>query len=360
MREAVAEAPGRVNLIGEHTDYHQGFVLPSIIPQRTRVHLVARSDRKVRASSREIGEDVAEFVVGAETVTHTWLDYIQGVTHALRALTTTLPGFDLRVESDIPLGSGLSSSAALEVSLLRALRELYDLPFDDVELARIAQRAETEFVGAPVGIMDQMVCSLGHRREALFLDTRTLSYESVPLPAAAELVVIDSGIRHQHAGGAYAIRRRESFEAAAMLGVSFLRDVTSAQLSRIATSSDTLARRARHIVSENQRVHDTVVALAAGDLARVGTLFYASHESMRVDYEVSTPEIDSLVELGKADADVYGARLTGGGFGGSVVMFAKAGCGAAVASRILHCYEQSGERHGTILLPDTARVLRVT
>jgi galactokinase len=360
MREAVAEAPGRVNLIGEHTDYHQGFVLPSVIPQRTRVHLVARSDRKVRASSGEIGGDVAEFVIGAETVTHTWLDYIQGVTHALRDLTSTLPGFDLRVESDIPLGSGLSSSAALEVSLLRALRQLYDLHFDDVQLARIAQRAETEFVGAPVGIMDQMVCSLGHPREALFLDTRTLSYDRVPLPPAAELVVINSGIRHQHAGGAYVIRRRESFEAAAMLGVSFLRDVTTEQLSRLATLPHTLRRRARHIVTENQRVLETVTALAAGDLVSVGALWYASHESMRVDYEISTPEIDLLVESAKADADVYGARLTGGGFGGSVLMLAKAGSGAAVASRILHRYGQSGERHGSILLPDTARVLPVS
>jgi galactokinase len=243
---------------------------------------------------------------------------------------------------------------------LRALRQLYDLHVDDVELARIAQRAETEFVGAPVGIMDQMVCSLGHPREALFLDTRTLLFERVPLPPPVELVVINSGIRHQHASGEYAIRRRESFEAAAMLGVSFLRDVTIEQLSRLTTSPDTLARRARHIVTENQRVLDTVRALAAGDLVSVGTLLYASQESMRVDYEVSTPEIDALVEFAKADADVYGARLTGGGFGGSVLMLAKAGRGAAVATRILHRYEQNGERHGSILLPDTARVLPVS
>jgi galactokinase len=343
MREAAAQAPGRVNLIGEHTDYHQGFVMPSVISLRTRVHLVARSDRIVRASSREIGGDVAEFVTGAERVTHTWLDYIQGVTHALRDLTPTLPGVDLRVESDIPLGSGLSSSAALEVSLLRALRQLYDLHFDDVELARIAQRAETEFVGAPVGIMDQMVCSLGHPREAFFLDTRTLLYERVPLPPTAELVVINSGIRHQHASGAYAIRRRESFEAAAMLGVSFLRDVTIEQLSRLATLPDTLARRTRHIVTENQRVQEAVRALAAGDLVSVGTLLYASHESMRVDYETSTPEIDLLVELAKREADVYGARLTGGGFGGSVLILAKAGSGASVAARILHSYGKAAD-----------------
>jgi len=353
MREVVAEAPGRVNLIGEHTDYHQGFVLPTVIPQSTRVYLVARSDRTVRASSREMPGEAAEsvFVIGAETVTHTWLDYIQGVTFALRTVTTTLPGFDVRVESDVPLGSGLSSSAALEVSLMRGLRQLYDLRFDDVELARIAQRVETEFVGAPVGIMDQMVCSLGRPREALFLDTRTLAYEQVPIPPAAELVVINSGVRHQHAGGEYATRRRESFEAAARLGVDYLRDVTVKDLSRINTLPDTLARRARHIVTENQRVQDTVRALAAGDLVTVGALFYTSHASMRDDYDVSTPEVDALVELAKAEADVYGARLTGGGFGGSVVMLARAGSGAAVAARTRARYEEHGDRRGTILLP---------
>jgi galactokinase len=351
MREAVADAPGRVNLIGEHTDYHQGFVLPSVIPQRTRVQVTARSDRTVRATSREIGPEVAEFTIGAEAVTHTWIDYVQGVTYALRNLAATLLGFALHVESDVPLGSGLSSSAAVEVSVLRALRQLYDLSFDDVELARIAQRAETEFVGAPVGIMDQMACSLGAPREALFLDTRTLTYQRVLLPAAAELVVINSGVRHSHAGGEYALRRRESFEAAAMLGVAYLRDVTVEQLSRATNVRETLVRRARHIVTENQRVLDTVTALAAGDLVRVGTLFYASHESMRVDYEVSTPAIDALVEWAKADADVYGARLTGGGFGGSVVMLARAGTGGRVASRILERYQQRGEHHGSILLP---------
>jgi galactokinase len=350
MPEVVAAAPGRVNLIGEHTDYHQGFVLPTVIPQRTRVEVTARSDRMARASSREIGPAVVEFVIGAEAVTRTWIDYVQGVTFALRGLAPSLWGFDLHVESDVPLGSGLSSSAALEVSLLRALRQLYDLSFDDVELARIAQRAETEFVGAPVGIMDQMACSVGAPREALFLDTRTLSYDRVLLPAAAELVVINSGIRHEHAAGEYAVRRRESFEAAAMLGVAYLRDVTLEQLFH-ATLPDTLLRRARHIVTENRRVQETVKALAASDLDRVGALFYASHESMRVDYEVSTPEIDLLVEFARGEADVYGARLTGGGFGGSVVMLARAGTGARVASRILRRYEESGQAQGSILLP---------
>jgi galactokinase len=351
MNEATAEAPGRVNLIGEHTDYHQGYVLPTVIPQRTRVHVVARSDRRVRASSRETGGDIREYLLGAETRTHTWIDYIQGVTHALRPLSASVRGFDLRVESDVPLGSGLSSSAALEVSVLRALREVFALDFDDVELARIGQRVETEFVGAPVGIMDQMACSLARDGEALFLDTRSLAYRRVPLPPAAELVVINSGVRHEHAGGEYAVRRRESFAAAAWLGVDWLRDATPAQTADADKLPEPLGRRARHVITENQRVLDACDALAAGDLTRLGELFNASHRSMRDDYETSTPDVDRLVDRATADPDVYGARLTGGGFGGSVVLLVRAGNGNAVAFRVLRSYNTSGEREGAILLP---------
>jgi galactokinase len=351
MSDVTAEAPGRVNLIGEHTDYHQGYVLPTVIPQRTRVHAVARSDRRVRASSRETGGDIREYVLGGETRTHTWIDYIQGVTHALRPVTASVRGFDLRIESDVPLGSGLSSSAALEVSVLRALRELFALDIDDVELARIAQRGETEFVGAPVGIMDQMACSLARDGEALFLDTRSLAHRRVPLPSTAELVVINSGVRHEHAGGEYAVRRHESFAAAALLGVTWLRDATLAQIADAGKLPEPLGRRARHVITENQRVLDACDALAAGDLTKLGELFNASHRSMRDDYETSIPDIDRLVDLATADRDVYGARLTGGGFGGSVVLLVGAGKGNAVAFRVLRGYHTSGERKGSILLP---------
>jgi galactokinase len=348
MADATALAPGRVNLIGEHTDYHQGFVLPTVIPQSTHVQVTARSDRLVRVVSREKPGDDREYTLGAERPTRDWIDYIQGVTVALSGQSPRLPGFDLVVESDIPLGSGLSSSAALEVSVLRALRTLYDLPFDDVELARLAHRAETEFVGAPVGIMDQMACSVGRPGEALFLDTRSLAFEHVPLPQTAELIVIDSGIEHHHASGAYATRRRESFMAATMLGVTYLRDVPLEQLPRARMLPDPLGRRACHIISENQRVLDSVGALRARDLPAAGRLFSASHGSMRDDYEISTAEIDRLVELGCADRDVYGARLTGGGFGGSVVMLARAGSAQDVVSRVLREY---GDGRAATLLP---------
>jgi galactokinase len=354
MRSVTAEAPGRVNLIGEHTDYHQGLVLPTAIPQRTRVELCARTDRAVHAASRETGGTVSRYLLGAEAVTHSWIDYVQGVTRALSEVAPALQGFDLRIESDVPLGSGLSSSAALEVSLLRGLREMFALALSDVELARIAHRAETEFVGAPVGIMDQIACSLAREGEALLLDTRSLDFQRLPLPRHAELVVIDSGVRHHHAGGEYATRRNESFEAAARLGVQFLRDLGEADLGRINALPDRWARRARHIVTENQRVRDAAEALIRGDLVRTGALFYASHDSMRDDYQTSIAEIDLLVDLARQHSSVYGARLTGGGFGGAVVMLVRAGESAATAAGILDAYHQRVDRLGSILVPPSS------
>jgi galactokinase len=239
----------------------------------------------------------------------------------------------------------------LEVSLLRGLRALLDLDFDDVTLARMAHAAETEFVGAPVGIMDQMACSVGRDGEALFLDTGTLALERLPFPASIEVIVIDSGITHAHAGGEYRTRRRESFEAASLLGLQRLRDVDAALLPRIATLPPVLARRARHVVTENERVLQAAGALRAGDGPRLGALFAASHASMRDDYETSTPDIDALVSIGEHHPDIHGARLTGGGFGGAVVLIAKAGSARAAAQRIRDSYRQQTGRDGLVLVP---------
>ena len=351
MTESTAEAAGRVNLIGEHTDYHQGFVLPTAIPQRTRVHVIRRDDARVRVSSRERRGEVAEYTIGAEQPTQTWIDYIQGVTHALRSSAPSLPGFDLSIESDVPVGSGLSSSAALTVGLLRALRQLHGLPFDDLELARLAQRAETDFVGAPVGIMDPIACSLARSGAALFLDTRSLACRHVPIPATVDLVVVDSGIKHSNATGGYGERQRESFEAAEQLGVYRLRDIGVGQLDRIEQLPGPLARRARHVVTENQRVCDAVAALTTGDVGRVGRLLNASHASLRDDFEVSTPDLDRLVTAGQEDRDVFGARMTGGGFGGAMVVLTRAGMAATVADRILERYHSGGTPRGSVLLP---------
>ena len=348
-----AEAPGRVNLIGEHTDYNGGYVLPTAIPLRTRVELAPRPDRTVRVWSASVPglEQPVGYRLGEERRRGDWLDYVQGLTVALAADGRAIGGFDARLASDVPQGSGLASSAALEVALLRALREAYRLTLDDVQLARLGQRAENDFVGAQTGIMDQMAASLADAGTALFLDTRELYYERVPLPASADVAVIDSGVRHSHAGGDYNTRRAECERACALLGVPSLRDLGPADLPRLATLPPPLDRRARHVVTENARVLDAVTALRAGDLPTLGQLFYASHASQRDDYEVSIPAIDRLVDLARAEPEVYGARLTGGGFGGSIVLLARAGTGRAVAERIATAYSQHAGGRARVLLP---------
>jgi galactokinase len=344
MTRVTASAPGRVNLIGEHTDYNGGFVLPTPIPQRAHVELEVRKDALARVWSREIGA-WADYTLGDEHRRGGWLDYIQGCTYALRDAGHTVRGFELRIASDVPLGSGLSSSAAIEVAVLRALREGFELPIDDVQLALLGHKAEHDLVGAPVGVMDQMCASLGIPGNALFLDTHTLSSRQVPLPYELDLVVIASGIQHDHATGDYRTRRAECEQAAGLLGVSELRELDLADLPRIAGLPAPLDRRVRHVITENHRVHAAVAAIERGDLLTLGALFRASHLSMRDDYEVSIPAIDRLVELAAADPDVFGARLTGGGFGGSIVALAQRGTGAAAGRRIAAQY--ADETHHT-------------
>jgi len=346
-----ASAPGRVNLIGEHTDYNGGYVLPTAIPQRTHVELARRDDDRVRAASANVGSAVFEYRLGGEQRRGRWTDYLQGVTWVLRHEGFRLGGADVRIESRVPLGSGLSSSAALLVALLRAFRDAFALELADVPLARLAKQAENDFVGAPVGIMDQMACTLAGDRQALFLDTRSLDYTVIALPPGIELVIINSGIAHNHAKGDYRTRRAECERAAEALGVSQLRDLELSDLPRVMTLPDPLGRRARHVVTEDERVLAAVRAIKSGDVENLGGLFYASHDSMRDDYEVSIPEIDLLVDLARADPDIYGARLTGGGFGGSVVMLARPGAAAAAAQRIQREYNGRTGAPATVLVP---------
>lgn len=346
-----ASAPGRVNLIGEHTDYNDGFVLPVAIPQRTTVELARRDDDLVRAFSVEVPGPVLSYRLGEEARQGRWLDYVQGVTQAL-ATAGYAHGFDLRVTSEVPLGSGLSSSAALEVALLRGLRTAFSLPIDDVTLALLAHRGETTLVGAPVGVMDPFACHFADERTALLLDTRSLEYERIPLPPDCALVVIYSGVLHElSAGTGYRTRRAECERAASLLGVSSLRELGPDVGPRIAALPEPLNRRVRHVVEENARVQQAVEALWARDLLRLGALFYASHRSMRDDYEVSIPEIDVLVELARAEPAIYGARLTGGGFGGSVVMLAPPANAPAVAARLARSYALTTGRTPRVLVP---------
>jgi len=357
-KSASADAPGRVNLMGEHTDYHDGYVLPTVIPQRTHADVQRRGDRRVRARSAELSTDWAEYELGHESRRREWLDYLQGVTAALAARGVHVDGFDVEIRSTVPVGAGVSSSAALEISVLRALRSLFELNLDDVELAKIGRAAETDFVGAPVGIMDQMAASIGVDGQALFLDTRTLASERIPFPPGMAIIVIDSGVAHTHAGGQYASRRRESFEAASLLGVERLRDLDTSALPRINQLPPILAARARHIVTENARVLEAVDALRAGDAATAGRLMTASHASMRDDYQTSTPEIDRLVEIGQAHPDVFGARLTGGGFGGAVIALITEAEASRIAEHIRQAYHAKTGRAGRVLLPIVDGVAR--
>jgi galactokinase len=347
-----SSAPGRVNLIGDHTDYNGGLVFPSAIPQSTSVLIGARHDDRVRVVSADVGsEEVLEYRLGGEQPGRGWLDYVQGATALLRREAHRCPGFDLSVKSEIPLGSGLASSAALVVAVLRALRLAFAHRYGDVELALIGQRVETEFVGAPVGVMDPMVCSLGESGQALFIDTRSLQYAHVPFPNGVEPLVISSGLVHQHATGDYRIRRSECEQAAKLLGISQLRDLSSDHLAQVAALPPPLNRRARHVFTEDQRVLALVKAFRTGDVDAIGPLLRASHASMRDDFEVSTPEIDQLVELGCREPEIFGARLTGGGFGGSVVMLARKGEASSAGARIVQNYFERTGVHARMLVP---------
>ncbi len=349
--DVVASAPGRVNLIGEHTDYNDGFVLPAAIPRRTQVEIGRRDDELVRVFSGEVRDGTLGYRLGEEARQGRWLDYVQGVTQVLSEAGLN-KGFDLRITSAVPLGSGLSSSAALLIGLLRGLRDAYSLVIEDVALVLLAHRAETQFVGAPVGLMDPFAVHFADESTALLLDTRSLEFQRIELPAQLGLCVIDSGVRHQLAAqSGYRTRREECERAAALLGRRSLRDLGAGDIERILALPAPLCRRVRHVVEENARVLGAVRALRAGDLEALGELFDASHRSMRDDYEVSVPEVDALVALAQADPDVYGARLTGGGFGGSVVLATRAERLHEVAQRVGQAHARASGRPARVLVP---------
>jgi len=348
--EIRSHAPGRVNLIGEHTDYTGGLVLPTAIPRQTEVTLARRDDKTVRAVSANAGTGEPEtFTLGSETPTRTWIDYLQGLTSELAKDGHVLSGFDIRLESDVPIGAGLSSSASLEVAVLRALRETFSLPIDDVQIALLGQRCENHFVGAPCGIMDQMAASLADVAVALMLDTRSMQFQRVPLPDSIDVVIVNSGVTHSIAGGEYAVRRKECERATEMLGVKSLRDVDLSRLSEVEKLPDPERKRARHVVTENARVVRFFDALGRGDTDTLGKLLYEGHASLRDDFEVSVPEINCIVEIARNTPGVIGARLTGGGFGGSVVVLATAEHARNVGPAIASQYQIQTGKQPTIL-----------
>lgn len=318
-------APGRVNLIGEHTDYNEGFVLPLAIDRRTYVAAAKRADRRVRVFASDLGEAV-EFELGPElrpTAPGRWSNYVRGVAACLEQAGHTLCGADLLIASEVPLGAGLSSSAALEAAVGYALLRLSEQTCNLLDLALILQRAEHEFAGTQCGVMDQYIACLGQAGHALLIDCRTLTHEAVPLDLReARIVVCNSRVKHELAAGEYNTRRAECNEGVRRLaqhlpGIQSLRDVTAEEFDQVAAVlPDAIRRRCNHIITENERVTLAVEALKRGELAFFGKLLYASHESLRHDYEVSCRELDLLVEIAQRAPGVYGARLTGGGFGG--------------------------------------------
>lgn len=342
LPETEASAPGRVNLLGEHTDYNDGFVLPTAIPQRTTVQLGFSSDGQHHFYSENLDEQVS--ILESDRTPSGFASYIFGCIQLLKKEGHTIPALNLYVKSSVPLGSGLSSSAALEVATLRAVRELLHLPLDDVRIAQIAQQAEINYAGVQCGIMDQMASSLADTEHILFLDTRTLSRRVMPLPSKAEVVVIDSGVPRTLASSGYNQRRAECEQAAQLLGVKALRDITAPKA--VENLPEPLRRRARHVVTENNRVLEVLQGVSS---ERFGELMNASHASLRDDYEVSVPPLDTLVEMLQKTPGVFGARLTGAGFGGASVALVASGEGA-IATDVLEQYHQAGYT-GRILVP---------
>ena len=325
----VWSAPGRVNLIGEHTDYNEGFVFPFAINRHTYAAIALRSDSVARVSS-SFSPAVHEVDVHKikRDDKNDWAAYPFGAAWAIQELAKSLAisheatGFDCYIESDVPVGAGLSSSAAIECSVALALNDLWQVGLDRRQLARVGQMGENEIVGAPTGIMDQSASLLGETDHAVFLDCRSLEAQAIELGFAAEgleLLIIDTKVAHRLVDGGYASRRAACETGAAALGATSLRDVTVADLDRAAELLDDVTfRRVRHVVTENQRVLDTVKALKESGPRSIGKLMYASHESMRDDFEISVDELDTAVETALRHGAI-GARMTGGGFGGAAI-----------------------------------------
>ena len=324
-------APARVNLIGEHTDYTGGFVLPLAIGFETVATISARSDRRIRMHSANFGEQVEYSLdnMPAKGRGH-WSDYGLGVVWSLLQEGIELPGFDLSVQGDVPLGSGLSSSASVEVAVAMALLSLQESKLSGEKIATICRRAENDFVGAPCGIMDQFVITNAVEEKALLLDCRSLEFYLLPLRADVRIVIANSMVRHSVVEGAYGDRRAEVEAGQAVLAkrnpqIKLLRDATMDDLKQArGLMSDASYRRCRHIITENTRVLEARSAIFGGDMRKLGDLLFAAHISMRDDFEASAPEVDKLVDLARSLPGCIGSRITGGGFGGCTVNLVEA------------------------------------
>lgn len=336
----IVRAPGRVNLIGEHTDYNDGFVLPMAIDRFIWIALQARDDRQVILHSLDF-ENPAQFSLDNFVHAPGWGEYIRGVAWALGEAGFPLGGWEGVMMSNIPIGAGLSSSAAVEMAAARAFSLVRGWGFNPPAMAKIGQQAENQWVGANTGIMDQMISAAGRADHALLIDCRDLSTEQIPLPTENVFVVMDTATRHAHTDSGYNERREECEAAARFLGVSHLRDVDlSTFRDRAGEMGGILRRRARHVITENARVLQAVEALAAGDSPQMGALMNASHASLRDDFEVTNHELNVMVELAQAQPGCLGARMTGGGFGGSAVALVKESASGEFCQAVHKAYHE--------------------
>ena len=340
-------APGRVNLIGEHTDYNDGFVLPFALDRKAVIAAGRRDDAVLRLVSLELDEDVTVPLDALAPGQEGWAAYLAGVAWALREAGHDVGGATLVLTSDVPLGAGLSSSAAIECATVAALCDLYGLQIAPIDRAKLARVAENAYVGAPTGLLDQAASTLCEKDTGLFLDCRTLETEQVPLPLEAqglEILVLDTKTPHSHVDGEYGARRATCEAAAKLLGVPALRDVTDLADALAKLDDETMRKRVRHVVTEDERVLKALEVARSGDLAALAPLLDASHASMRDDYEITVPTVDLAVEQA-VRSGALGARMTGGGFGGCIIALCRAGEGERIGGEIAQAFDEAG--HGT-------------
>lgn len=335
------KAPGRVNLIGEHTDYNDGFVLPCAIDYETVIACAQRNDRLIRVIAADYDNEEDTFSLDEPILhsdAHPWANYVRGVVKHLMLRNKDFSGADMVISGNVPQGAGLSSSASLEVAVGQALKSLYDLPLDGVALALNGQEAENQFVGCNCGIMDQLISALGKENHSLLIDCRSLETRAVSMPENAAVVIINSNVKRGLVDSEYNARREQCEVAARFFGVKALRDVDPALFFSIQDELDpVVARRARHVITENDRTLAAADALASGDLKRMGELMAESHASMRDDFEITVPQIDKLVEIVKeVIGDKGGVRMTGGGFGGCIVALVP----TEMVDKVRHAVEQ--------------------
>lgn len=347
----LVRAPGRVNLIGEHTDYNDGFVLPMAIDRAVWIALRPRDDRQVHVYSLDFDE-AADFDLDALKHENAgWAEYVKGVAWALQEAGEYLHGWEGVLAGDVPVGAGLSSSAALEMATARAFAEVSGWTWEPAQMAKVGQRAENAWVGVNCGIMDQMISAAGQASHALLIDCRSLAAEVVPLPPGTRVVVLDTATRRGLVDSAYNQRRAQCEEAAHFFGVPALRDVTlEAFEARAAELEPLTRRRARHVITENARTLAAAAAMRQGDAAALGHLMDASHTSLRDDFEVSSTALNQMVEIARQQPGCFGARMTGAGFGGCAVALVAAEAAESLAAAVTTRYQQATGRQPNVYI----------